>query len=643
MLSVFRRFAASPIGLVIFGLILIAFVVTLYEGKSGLGGITGTSVATVGGEGIPDAEAVRRIQERLDEARQREATIDMNAFVAQGGADLTIDQLVDARAIDIFAVRQGMVASRKLIDGEIASIPAFNGPTGTFDRATFQALLAQRKTSEAQLRDDLRRSILSKALLIPISGGVRVGATFAEPYAALLLEGRTGEIAELPSAKFTPAAAPSDADLNQFYQRNIARYTIPERRVLRYATFDTSMVSAKAAATDAEIEAKYKADADRYGAHEKRSFSQLIVPVEAQANDLAAKIRAGMSIEAAAKTLQRDVLKVEPLDRAAFEKQTSANVADAAFSAKKGELAAVKRSGLGFHVIHVDAINIVAATPLSAVRAQIATELASAKVDRLLAEYVAKIEDQASNNATFDEIVKANGLTPAVTPAIASTGAAADAPDYKLPIVLTPALSEAFQAEPGDDPAVVASQDRKSFALWKLDRVVPPAPQPLASIRDKVIADARLDAGSKAAKAAADAAVAAVNAGTPLAQALAKTGAALPAVTPIKATRLQLAQAREKVPPPMAMMFTMQQGKARALQMPGREGWYIVHLSSVVPGDVRTQPGLVKAAQNDIAGILSDEYVQQFARAIRTEVGASKDPAAIARLKQSLTNGGAAR
>ena len=72
MLGFFRRFAKSPLGLAVFALIIVAFVVTLYEGQGGFGGAgTGGAVATVGGQPVDEAELTRRVQNQLDAERQR--------------------------------------------------------------------------------------------------------------------------------------------------------------------------------------------------------------------------------------------------------------------------------------------------------------------------------------------------------------------------------------------------------------------------------------------------------------------------------------------------------------------------------------------------------------------------------------------
>jgi len=642
MLGLFRRFSKSPIGIGIFALILIAFIVTLYEGQSsfGVSSLTGGSaVATVGGTTIQEAELVRRVQNQLAGERQRNPEMDISQFMASGGVEKTVDLTMTGRALEIFASQQGMVASKRLVDGAIASIPAFNGPAGRFDQVVFAQVLASRKLSEKIVREDFGREALTKIMALPAAGAAQVPAKLMLPYASLLLESRSGLVAVVPSKAFEPKTAPTDTELQIFYQRNIARYTLPERRVVRFARFDKSRVAAKAAATDAEIQSAYTAN-QSYKARDNRAFTQFIVPTQAIANDLLAKVKGGMSMADAGKSAGREALPVAMTDKAAFAKLTGAKVADAAFAAPKGGFATVERSGLGYHVVRVDAIQVVPATQLSSVRAKLAAELSAQKEKRLIAEFIVSLEDEASQSATFDELVKKYAMMAETTPAVTGGGVAIDAPGYKAGPEVTAFLTEAFRAEPEDDPAVATIAGDAGYVLWKLDRKVPAAPKPLAELRPMVTADVQLDKGSKAAKVAADKIVAAVNGGTPLEVAIKAVGIPLTPAKPAGARRLELAQAQEKAPPPLAMMFAMPEKRARALQVEGKQGWYVVYLDKIVAGDARTAPDLIRATQEQLSGAVGDEYIQQFANAVRAQIGVKKDDAALARLKATLSGRG---
>jgi peptidyl-prolyl cis-trans isomerase D len=642
MMTFFRRFAASPIGIAVFAVILIAFVVTLYEGKSmfGGGGLTnGGAIANVGGKVIGEAETLRRTQTQMEGARQEKPDLDMAAFVAQGGAEQTIEQMINGRAFDLFAAANGLVASRKLVDGAIASIPAFNGPNGQFDRATYLNILAQRKIPESQLREDFGREAVTKMLLIPVAGGAKIPLGLVQPYASLMLEARQGQIGVVPSAAFASNAPLSDLEITDYYRKNVARYTVPERRVIKVAQFDRKRFEGTIKPTEAEIAAAYKAGAAKFAGRETRSLTQIIVQTQADADALLAKVKGGMSMDAAAKSVGLEALSVPATDKTAFEKLTGPKVADAAFAGAKGSFAALAQSGLGFHIVRIDSVATVSATTLDQARPTLVADLSKVKIDEALGDFVAKIEDDINGGATFDDVTKKYGLTASATPAITASGLAPDVQGFTFPPELQPLLRDAFQADPGDDPQVASIGNGTSYALYHMDQVIPSAPKALADIRNQVMADAQVDRAARTAKRVADTIAANVNKGMAFPQALLGADVRLPAPKPAGGRRLDIAQAKEKVPPPLAMMFSMAEKHAKVLAVPDGAGWFIVYLDKITPGDARQAPPLVAATQAQLAKVIGDEYVQQFASAIKTQIGVTRNAAAIAAFKKSLTGG----
>src|SRR3546814_13839343 len=73
------------------------------------------------------------------------------------------------------------------------------------------------------------------------------------PYASLLLEARQGTIAVIPATAFKDIADPTDAQLDEFYRKNAARYTIPEPTRISYAVIDAEPFAQAAQPTDDEI------------------------------------------------------------------------------------------------------------------------------------------------------------------------------------------------------------------------------------------------------------------------------------------------------------------------------------------------------------------------------------------------------
>ena len=264
MLSFFRRIINSKVGVVVtlgvLAVIALAFAAGDVTGlRTGGLGLTGSSVAKVDGEAIGTDAFKARVQTEMEGFRQQQPTLDINSFVAQGGADGTLERLVTALAFEHFGDEEGMAVSKRSIDGELASIPGLQAANGTFDMATYQRLLAERKLTDAQVRGEIAQQIITDRLTLPTRGASQVPMRLGLPYASLLLEKRSGEIAFVPTRAMGAGTAPTDAELQAFYGRNIARYTVPESRIVRFALVPPDAIKAKAAPTEAEIARAYQA------------------------------------------------------------------------------------------------------------------------------------------------------------------------------------------------------------------------------------------------------------------------------------------------------------------------------------------------------------------------------------------------
>lgn len=643
MITILRRIFNSRIGL-IGSFIFIALVAIAFAGSDvtntfmGTGtGLGGATVAEVGKHDVTAEELSMRVQNQLDVQRREAPGLDMTSFVNAGGFEQTLEQIINVRALEGFAARIGLGVSKRLVDGEIASIPAFNGPDGRFDRNTFLSVLAQRKVSERQLRDDIASDLLTRQMLVPVAGAARVPMAVARPYAQLSLEARGGLVGFVPSAAMAKGNPPTEAELTAYYSKNVARYTVPERRVIRYAMFGKVMLAEKVKPTEADIAAYYNANAAQYAASETRTLTQVILQDQNAARAFEAKVTGGASFAAAATQAGLEPSTLVDQDRAKFAALSSKAAADTAFAATRGAILPPQRSGLGWHVIRVDSVTAIPARSLAAARGEIVEKLGKQKLDEALADLAARIEDSIADGATFDEVVKANGLSAIATPAITASGIDPDNPAFRPDAAFARFIEPAFQAAVEDDPVVETIVSGEQYALSDVERIIPATPRPLAAIRAQVVGEFELERASRAAKAIADAIVAKASKGVPLARAMAEAGVKLPAPEAIGGKRMDLTAGGKRVPPPLALLFSMAEKRAKRLEAPGKQGWFVVYLDKITPGDIATQPELVAGLQREFARVTGQEYVAQFVNATKAELGVKRNAKAAATLKRQLT------
>jgi peptidyl-prolyl cis-trans isomerase D len=645
MLAFFRSGLRSWWLLALLGLIMVAFIVTGIGTPSSLGGLGGAgagTLASVNGQDIEQGEVEKRLKNILQGEKENQPGIDMAALLRLGAADQVVDELVDQIAMVMFGEEHGVAISRKLEDGEISSNPAFFNAAGKFDPDKFRSLLDQRGVPEDLYRADLRRSIAVKHLLAPVAGNPTVPMGMALPYASMKLERRIGSVIAIPASAFLGGAAPTPAETTAYYNANKARYIVPETRVIRYAVFDRAGFAAKVSPSDADIAQYYKNNAARFAPSEMRGLTQVIVQDQATATRIAAAGNSGTALSAAAKSAGVEALAIAPLDEKAFAAQSSASVARGVFSAAQATIATPAKSGLGWHVVKIDQIIKKPGKTLAEARAEITPDLMKLKTDEAVQDFVDGLDDDAADGQTFDQMIAKHALTAITTPKITAGGIAPEQPDFKADPSISRLYKDAFQAELDDNPATV-SLGADKYALFDLSSIAPSAPRALAQIGEQVKADVIADRASKSSRKIAESMMAKLNSGAAMAGVISGAGVRLGAPQTLNATRLEVIQAGEKVPPPVSLMFSLAAGKAKLLEMPSKQGWFLVRVDQIQSGDAGKDVALVQATSGELRELLGREYATQFTNAVKAQLKVTKNKAAIEAMKSSLSNAGAAR
>ncbi len=641
MLGFFRSLIKSrigaAIGLVILGLIALAFAGADITGNQFGGVAGGDRAASVGKARIDTSDLARTVKSAFESQRQENPQLTMKDFLAQGALDDVLNGLVDRNAMDQWGKKYGITVSQRLVDSEIVKIPAFQGPDGKFSQDAYKSLIAQRGFTDAFVREDLGKGLMARQLLVPASFGAVLPRDAVTRYASLLKETRDGTILFVPSQLFAPKAAPSDQQVGEFYKANAARYTLPERRTIRYALFDETSLKNVPAPTDGEIQTRYKLNSAVYAPNETRSITQVIVPTEAAAKALVAEIAGGKSIDAAAASKGLTTSKLANATREALTGQSSKAVADAVFATAQGKIATPAKGGLGWSVARVDAITRNPGKTLDQARAEIVTALTAEKRRTALADVSTKAEEQFENGTGLADVAKSLGLTIVTSEPLLADGSVFGKAGEKAPADLAPVLQAAFAMEREGEAQVAEVQSGTKFAIFDVARLTPAAPAPLAEIRQQVQLDYGMAQGANGARAAADKVMAALGKKVPLADAIKLAGAALPPPNQVKMTREQLTAMQPRIPGPLALMFSMAEGTSKRLEVPNKAGWVIVSLKDIQPGQIAPNDPMIDAASRELGQVAGREYAEQLRAAISKEIGVKRNEAGIRAVRTQLT------
>lgn len=646
MLSFFRRVSKSKIGTGIMAAVLIAILAgfavadlsNFGSGQIGFGMGSGT-LARVGDQQVTEREISDAMQRRLQDVRQQRPEADYASII--GDFDTIFDSLIDQRTLLAFADKFDFALSKRLIDAEIAQIPQTKGLNGQFSEQSYQAFLAQQRLTDVQVRQILAGGLLQRLLLTPVATNARVSVGMATPYASMLLEMREGEGAIVPTDLFKAGLQPNDAQLQQFYAANRARYMIPEQRVLRIARIGPEQV-ANVTASDQEITGYYNANKATYAPSDTRSLTQVVVPDQATANGIAQRAKSGATLAAAAAPAGANAATTTLKDqsRQAYAGVAGDKAAASVFAAANGAVVGPIQSDFGWIVVKVESVKSGGGKTVEQARAEISAKLTADKRKSAVEDLVDKVQTEVDNGGNFTEAVAAAKLAVTPTPLVTAAGTSRSDASYKLPPELAPALKTGFEIAPNDPPEIVTLPGDAGYAVVSPGQIVPAAPAPLASIREQVASDWINDQATQRARAAATQIAAKAIGSVSLADAVKVVGVAIPATRPIAARRIQISDAQGNVPPALKLLFTVGEGKSRMAPNPQGGGFFVVKVNKITPGNALLSPGLIGQVQGELNQSSSQDYALQFVADLKREMKAKRNDGAIQAFKTRLATSG---
>lgn len=644
MLNFFRSFMKSKIGVGVTLAFLVLIALAFASGDILSFGVSatdnGTTVATAKSRKISANALDFFARRRLQQVRERDPNATLRSMVAAGGLDVVLGELLDNASITEFGKKVGIVSSDRLIGSELAKESAFRGLTGAFDENTYRAALAQQGFKDKDYRQLIADVLVSQQIQIPASFGAKVPTEFVTRYASLLTETREGSIALIPAAIFAPKTEPSPQELASYYTAHQTAYARPERRTIRYISFDDTVLKNVPAPSDKEIAAKYEADKAKYAPSETRKLTQLVLPTEAAAKVVIGELAQGVSLQQAAAAKKLATAQFAAVTKETFAAQNSAAAADAVFAAAQGNIAGPVKGDLGWYVVRVEGVTRNPGKTIDQARKEISDALMGVKKRAAFADFSAKIEDEFDQGGSLSDVAKELGAEIKQTEPLTADGKIYGKPEQSAPPELTRVVQTAFLMDKEGQAQLAEVVPGKTFLAFTVGQIEPGAPAPIAEIRAQVIADYQLEKGAAAAQTAANKVLAAGRKTGDLTAAMASLGMALPPVDQVNMKRMELQRYGRATPPPLKLLFAMAKGTVKLLPGPNNRGWYIVALKNITPGAVDPKDPALAQASREFAGLAGQEYAEQLRSAIRSEVGATTDKAAVTALAKQLTGTG---
>ena len=440
----------------------------------------GTSVATVGGTDIEQADYQRTYKNFIQQEGQRMGAALTPDMAQKLGLDRVVLQQMEIRtAIDNEADSLGLTTSDADLAQSVRDMPAFKGPLGTFDKATFQLAINRAGFSEDEFLSQMRKDATRDQLTLAVEGNYAVPVSYAQALFQFINERRAADYVIVSPDAAGAVAPPSDAVLAAYVKANPDRFSTPEYRDADYAVITSADVPVTV--TDAQIKQVFEAQKSTYVTPEKRDVQQIEFKSQAEATAASAKIAAGAKFEDVAKT---QGLTAAQTSLGTLEETQLPDAAQgkAIFALKENEVSQpIKTAFGGWILARVTRIAPGSNKTLDDVKDDIRKTLTQQLAANKLVDVANAFTDARSNGTDMLAAAKKAGMKTGHVSAVDATGLKPDGTRADVPAD-PEFLTGLFKAEVGEDGDPYATKANAYIAV-KVNGITPPKLKPLDQVR----------------------------------------------------------------------------------------------------------------------------------------------------------------
>ncbi|MFZ2030160.1 MAG: peptidylprolyl isomerase [Vitreimonas sp.] len=486
MLLELRKVTRGVFATLILGAIAVAMVLFLIPK---IGGQSFTaSVAQVDGVAITPAELSRNLDAALEQARANGQNVTREEAIAQNAHRQVLDGLISRTALYEYAKRMGLDVSDTQLATAIRQMEGLRNPvTGRFDEAVLDQALSRRRMTRTDFLQDMRIEATDGMLMESLIAGVRPPASYGALAVAYRGETRIVSVAEAPVAVAGAVPAPTDAQLQTFYQANREAWRVPEYRSLILVYARDADFAARVTVPDAQVNAAFEQRRTTLVQPEKRSSTRITATSEQQANTIASRLARGENADVVARSLGLQAIHGADEARNAV---SDANVAAAVFAMTANSPARVVRGALApFVVVQVTSVTAAVnpdAAALNALRTQIRQQMALEQASELKDTATNAFDEARGGGAPTADAARRAGLQVVTIPATDAQGRdASGQPIAALAGQHNELLQAANATAEGEASDFIPAGDGVDVVV-AVDHITPPSIRPFAQVREVV-------------------------------------------------------------------------------------------------------------------------------------------------------------
>lgn len=463
-----------------------------------------------------------------------------------------IEDLITRQVVEYEAERLGFRVSPEEVRLQLQQNPVFY-PGGQFvgTQAYEQIVRTELQMSVPAFEREVERQLLLTKIALWVTGGVSVSPAEIEQEFRRRTETARIEFVVFRSDEYARRLAPSEEELQGYYEANRSRYQLPERRAVRFVPIDKDQLGQRLAVSQQELEEFYQRQRENYRIPERVRARHILflrssasaagsgsppgsteaAPTDdarQQAEAVLAQLRRGASFAALAQEHSADEATREKGGEIGWVQrgQTVPALEQVIFSVPSGAPPELVETSYGVHIVQVLEHQQERLRPLAEVRDEIEPGLLQQKVEQESLAQARRIVAEVRGGRTLEAAAQALGWPVVESPAFTRTQtlpAFGAEQDFQEAAFRLPAATAGQPSATVSDPVAVPA----GYAVLQLKEVSPAHQGTFEEVHAQVAQAYRQERGAQMAREAAQGLAGAVESGAELRAAARSSGVEL--------------------------------------------------------------------------------------------------------------------
>jgi peptidyl-prolyl cis-trans isomerase D len=501
---IYKRILFGVVALVLGGGMLLYLVPQM----PGTGEASADTVAQVGDQSI----TMDQVRQQLSDIEQRNPNPNFK-MMERLYAQQILKQLMFQKELEYEANRLGIrVSDQERADRIRQYLPtAYSGDTFVGMDQYAAQVQARFQMTVPVFEDLIRQGLLEEKLRKMVTDGISVGPAELQEEFRYRNEKIKVDYALIKPEDLEAKITPDETEIKAAYDKNKAKYQVPEKRVVRYALVDVNQIRQTTQVSDDELKAQYQQNIQQYEVPNRVHVQHILLmtvgkpdaeveEIKKKAEDILKQAKKGGNFEDLAKKYSEDPGTKDKGGDLGWivQGQTVPEFEQTAFSLPKGSISDLVKTQYGFHIIKVIDKETAHTKPFDEVKDSIRAPLMLSKADAEASSVADKLAQaiRQSNKVSLDDLAKQYHLTIETTRPVSPA-------DPILEFGNSQEAKDAiFRLRSGELSTPIHTD--RGYLIMSLKEVLPTHQGSLEEVRDKVIAELKQQKATELAKQKAD-------------------------------------------------------------------------------------------------------------------------------------------